>query len=59
MKFSVKDFSSKCDQIRSFLRIWAHLLKESLMESFIFCAVSSNKRTRRLLNFEALVSVAN
>ena len=40
MKFSIKDFFSKCDQIRSKLRIWSHLLKESLMENFIFCAVS-------------------
>ena len=32
MKFSIKDFSSK-------LRIWSHLLKKSLMENFIFCAV--------------------
>ena len=39
MKFSIKDFFSKCDQIRSFLRIWSHLLKKSLMENFIFCAV--------------------
>ena len=39
MKSSIKDFFSKCDQIRSFLRIWSHLLKESLMENFIFCAV--------------------
>ena len=39
MKFSIKDFLSKCDQIRSFLRIWSHLLKKSLMENFIFCAV--------------------
>ena len=30
---------SKCDHIRSFLRIWSHLLKKSLIESFIFCAV--------------------
>ena len=36
MKFSIKDFLSKCDQIRSFLRIWSHLLKKSLMESFFF-----------------------
>ena len=28
-KFSMKDFFSKCDQIRSFLRIWSHLLKKS------------------------------
>ena len=37
MKFSIKDFFSKCDQIRSFLRILSHLLKKSLMENFIFC----------------------
>ena len=32
IKFSIKDFSSKCDQIRS-------KPKKSLMENFIFCAV--------------------
>ena len=36
MKLSIKDFFSKCDQIRSFLRIWYHLLKKILMENFIF-----------------------
>ena len=39
MKFSIKDLSSKCDQIRSYLWIWSHLLEKSLMENFIFCAV--------------------
>ena len=39
MKFSIKDFFSKCDQIRRKLRIWSHLLKKPLMENFIFCAV--------------------
>ena len=39
MKFSVKGFFSKFDQIRSFLRIWSHLLKKSLMETFNSCAV--------------------
>ena len=39
MKLSIKDFFSKCDQICSFLRIWSHLLKKSLMENFIFYAV--------------------
>ena len=29
MKFSVKDFYSKCDQIRRKLRICSHLLKKS------------------------------
>ena len=40
MEFSIKDSFSKCDQIRRKLRIWSHLLKKSLMENFIFCAVS-------------------
>ena len=39
MKFSIKDFFSECDQIRSFLRIWSHLLKKTLMTNLIFCAV--------------------
>ena len=34
MKFSIKNSFSKCDRIRSFLRIWSHLLKKSLMENF-------------------------
>ena len=38
-KFYIKDFFSKCDQIRRKLRIWSHLLKKSLMENFIFCPV--------------------
>ena len=36
MKFSIKDFYSKCDQIRRNLWIGSHLLKKSLMENFIF-----------------------
>ena len=45
MKCFIKDFLSNYDQIRSFLRIWSHLLKKSLMENnfwktfLIFCAV--------------------
>ena len=41
-----KDFFIKCDQIRSFLRIWSHLLKKSLMENFILCAVSLKIKTK-------------
>ena len=41
-KLSINNFFSKCDQIRSFLRIWSHLLKKSLMENFIFCAVQTH-----------------
>ena len=40
MKFTVKGFFNKCDQIRNFLRIWSHLLKKSIMNNFIFCAVN-------------------
>ena len=36
MKFSIKDFFSKCDKIRRL----ADLLKKLLMENFIFCAVN-------------------
>ena len=36
MKFSIKDFFSKCDQIRKKLRIWSHLPEKSLMEDSIF-----------------------
>ena len=39
MKFFIKNFFRKCDQIRRKLRIWSHLLKKLLMENFIFCAV--------------------
>ena len=40
-KFSIKDFFSKFDQIRSFLHIWSDLLKKSLMGNFIFYAMMS------------------
>ena len=60
MKFFIKDFVSKCDQICSFLRIWSHLLKKSLMENFIVCAVfylklqilSSNQKLEVALAFQ-------
>ena len=39
IKLSVSNFFRKCDEIRSFLRIWSHLLKKSLMKNFIFCTV--------------------
>ena len=38
MELSIQDFFIKFVQIRSFLRIWSHLLEKSLMEKFIFCA---------------------
>ena len=30
LKFSIKDFLRKCDQIRSILQIWSHLLKQPI-----------------------------
>ena len=49
MKFTIKGFFSKCDQIRSFLRIWSRLLKKSLMENSIFCAVLLGKMSKKVL----------
>ena len=40
MKFYIKDFFSKYEQIRRKLLIWSHLLKKPLMENFVFCATS-------------------
>ena len=31
VKFSMKDFFSKCDQIRGFLWIWSHLFTEEIL----------------------------
>ena len=47
MKFSLKDFFNKCDWK---LRIWSHLLKKSLMENFVSCAVIAQGLIRALLN---------
>ena len=48
MKFSIKDFSSKCNQIRRKLRIWSHLMGKPFMENFIFCAVISMRQVKEL-----------
>ena len=53
MKLPIKDFFSKCDQIRSKLRIWSHLLKKSSMENFIFlCSVSSDTTPTDYIDFD-------
>ena len=56
LKFSIKDFLSKCDQIRSFLRIWSHLLKKSLMKNFIFCAVKHATLSKMTLAVRLTIS---
>ena len=40
IRFSMKYFFSKCDQIRRKFRIWLHLPRNSLMENFMFFAVN-------------------
>ena len=39
LTFSIKNLCSKCDWISRKLWIWSHLLKKSLVENFLFCAV--------------------
>ena len=53
MKFSAKDFFSKCDQIRRKLRIWSHLLKKSIMMTLFFGSVNDlmGDGKYRLTNF--------
>ena len=43
INFFINEFFKKCDEIRSFLWIWSHLLKKSFMENFIFCTVIDDK----------------
>ena len=53
MKFSIKEFFSKCDQIFSFLRICSHLLEKSLTENFIFCAVTTMTERNKFIGNSA------
>ena len=50
MKFFIRDFFSKCDQICSFLRIWSHLLKKSLMETSFFVQCKQLSMAQRYCN---------
>ena len=45
MKFSIKDFFSKSDQIGMKLQIWLHLQKKYWMEHFL-CSAYSKTFTR-------------
>ena len=51
LKFSMKDFFSKCDRIHSKLQVWSHLLKKSLMGNFIFRAVLPHIIKKLVLKF--------
>ena len=48
MRFSIKDFYSKCHHYRK-LRIWSHLPENYLMENFILCAVGGILKPIKLL----------
>ena len=56
LKFSVKDFFSKFDQICRKLQIWSHLLRKSSMKSFIFSAVFYWCKSNELQKFRKLES---
>ena len=58
-KKTIKDFFSKCDQIRRL-----HLLKISLMKNFIFCVVlvqpnkiSLHKVVKKIINSKCIITV--
>ena len=58
MEFSIRDLFSKCDQIRSFLRIRSHLLKlkKSLTENFIFLCSVIDASTQNKILFKILAT---
>ena len=63
MKFSIKNFFSKCRKIHRKLRIRSQLLEISLMENLIFCAVKSigrktlNIKLTGIFSFNKLIDV--
>ena len=60
INFSVKDFFSKCEHIRNFLRSCSHLLKKPLTENFIFlqCLVRTSLHwSRQKVRHNVLLSV--
>lgn len=53
IKFFIRNFFRKCDQIFRFLRMWSHLQKKSLRENVNFCAVNiSLKAFKKWPNFQ-------
>ena len=65
MKFLIKDFFSKCNQIRRKLRILSHILKTSLMENFMFWAVillepkSNCRKQENISKMECAAAISN
>ena len=52
MKVSIEDFFSKCNLILRYLWIWSHVLKKSLTENFILCAMAEDLYDSSKLNLE-------
>ena len=50
MKFYIKNFRSKCDQIHSFQRIWSHLVKKYLRKTLFFVQQRMSKRVKPMPN---------
>ena len=62
LKFSIKDFFSKCDQIHSFLRIWSHVLKKFLIQNFLcsaYCIYQVTLNYFRYLNSFVTINAVN
>ena len=57
--FSFKDFFNKCEQTRSFIQTWSHLLTTSVNEKFNFCAVPKTKIAKQntVIEIETLMFV--
>ena len=59
MEFSIKELSSKCDQIRRKLRIWSHLLERSIMENLIFWAVYFQMTKPKIIKYRNYEHIDN
>ena len=56
MKFSIKDFFSKCDQIRSFLRICSHFPADLITFTEEICKGAVTQIEKALTNDRSRVS---
>ena len=56
-KFYVKDFLSKCEEIRRKLRICSHLLKKSFTENLISCAVLAKNMREVVTEYDISKSI--
>lgn len=56
IKFSVRDFFSKCEQIGTFLWICSHVLRKYLAENFPLCCSSINPVKSRFAHWKAQFS---